>query len=508
MALTLGSLFDGIGGFPLAAELAGIKPVWAAEIDPFCVAVTKKRFPEMEHLGSVTEIDGTKIKPVDIITFGPPCQDLSTAGKRAGLAGERSGLFLEAVRIIYEMRSATNGVYPTFILWENVPGAFSSNQRRDFRTVLEELTKTDIPMPGSGRWATAGVVRGGELCVAWRQLDAQYWGVPQRRKRIYLVGSFGSQSPEEILFKRDCVRGYLTQSGNQREGITGSSEESIGTSDFDEYNCLTDRASAVPLEYHPMDCRINIATDRKCQTLTSRMGTGGGNVPLLLKIRSECEGGGKGALIQENKSATLSCHNDQTLFEPCGWDGGQVSPTLTKQNAGGNQRMPDKGNFTCVLQPFCICSKDSNAMKSNNPQSGVYKAKIARTLDCNGGDPRCNQGGIAVVESYSIADYGVRRLTPLECERLQGYPDYWTTLPKIDKMTDDEVEFYKAVYLTDKKIRGKTAKTPSKAALISWYNKLDNDGNRYRALGNSLAIPCALRVIEGIAKGVKNETDL
>lgn len=253
MALTLGSLFDGIGGFPLAAELAGIKPVWAAEIDPFCVAVTKKRFPEMEHLGSVTEIDGTKIKPVDIITFGSPCQDLSTAGKRAGLAGERSGLFLEAVRIIYEMRSATNGEYPTFILWENVPGAFSSNQRRDFRTVLEELTKTDIPMPGSGRWATAGVVRGGELCVAWRQLDAQYWGVPQRRKRIYLVGSFGSQSPEEILFKRDCVRGYLTQSGNQREGITGSSEESIGTSDFDEYNCLTDRASAVPLEYHPMD---------------------------------------------------------------------------------------------------------------------------------------------------------------------------------------------------------------------------------------------------------------
>lgn len=161
MALTLGSLFDGIGGFPLAAELAGIKPVWAAEIDPFCVAVTKKRFPEIEHLGSVTEIDGTKIKPVDIITFGSPCQDLSTAGKRAGLAGERSGLFLEAVRIIYEMRSATNGKYPTFILWENVPGAFSSNQRRDFRTVLEELTKTDIPMPGSGRWATAGVVRGG-----------------------------------------------------------------------------------------------------------------------------------------------------------------------------------------------------------------------------------------------------------------------------------------------------------------------------------------------------------
>lgn len=504
--LTLGSLFDGIGGFPYAASIVGIEPIWAAEIEPFGIAVTKMRFPNMQHLGSVTEIHGYDIPPVDIISFGSPCQDLSVAGKRAGMKNEghgdeettRSGLFFEAIRIIYEMRSATDGKYPTFIIWENVPGAFSNNQGRDFQSVLSEITKTDVPMPRSGKWCGAGMVRGEAVSVAWRTFDAQFWGVPQRRKRIYLVGSFGSQSPEEILFKRDCVRGYLTQSGNQREGITGSSEESIGTSDFDEYNCLTDRASVVPLEYHPMDCRINIATDRKCQTLTSRMGTGGGNVPLLLKIRSGCEGDGKGALIQENKSATLSCHNDQTLFEPCGWDGGQVSPTLTKQNAGGNQRMPDKGNFTCVLQPFCICSKDSNAMKSNNPQSGVYKAKIARTLDCNGRDPRCNQGGIAVVESYSIADYGVRRLTPLECERLQGYPDNWTQLPKIENMTDDEYDFYLKVYMTDKAIRGKATKVPSQDALIKWYNKLDNDGNRYKALGNSLAIPCALRVMEGI----------
>ena len=127
------------------------------------------------------------------------------------------------------------------------------------------------------------------------------------------------------------------------------------------------------------------------------MGTGGNNVPLVMKIRSGCDGGGKGALIQENKSATLSCNDDQTLFEPCGWDGGQISPTLTKQNAGGNQRMPDKDNFTCVLQPFGICSKDSNAMKSDNPHSGIYEAETARTLEGNGGNPFCNQGGIAVV---------------------------------------------------------------------------------------------------------------
>ena len=445
MALTLGSLFDGIGGFPLAAELAGIKPVWAAEIDPFCVAVTKKRFPEMEHLGSVTEIDGTKIKPVDIITFGSPCQDLSTAGKRAGLAGERSGLFLEAVRIIYEMRSATNGEYPTFILWENVPGAFSSNQRRDFRTVLEELTKTDIPMPGSGRWATAGVVRGGELCVAWRQLDAQYWGVPQRRKRIYLVGSFGSNRAEKILFERDGVRRYLTKNRESWQRATPDVESSVNV-------CCCDAR---------------------------------GN-------------GGKG-----------------------------IAPTMTGDHNG------HISDYTAILT-YNICSLSSTSMKSDNLHSGAYETETARTLDSNGGNPFCNQVGIVVCASdrtsfnqgknacsdFDINDSDInstlvaksssavayssvlRRLTPLECERLQGYPDYWTTLPKIDKMTDDEVEFYKAVYLTDKKIRGKTAKTPSKAALISWYNKLDNDGNRYRALGNSLAIPCALRVIEGIAKGV------
>lgn len=225
--LTLGSLFDGIGGFPFAATIAGIKPIWAAEIDPACVAVTKNRFPDMEHLGSVTDIDGTKITPVDIITFGSPCQDLSVAGKQAGLDGERSGLFKEAIRIIYEMRLATNGKYPTFIIWENVPGAFSSNKGRDFRTVLEEITKTDIPMPTSGKWATAGVVRSVGICAAWRQLDAQYWGVPQRRKRIYLIGSFGSNSAEEILFERDRVRRYLTPSGTARKGFTADTEGSV-----------------------------------------------------------------------------------------------------------------------------------------------------------------------------------------------------------------------------------------------------------------------------------------
>lgn len=199
--LTLGSLFDGIGGFPLAAQRCGIRALWASEIEPNCIAVTKRHFPEMQHLGSITEIDGGKIPPVDIISFGSPCQDLSVAGKQSGLDGERSGLFREAVRIIYEMRRATNGVYPAFIIWENVPGAFGSNKGKDFRTVLEEITKGRISMPDSRKWARAGMVRIGGVDVAWRQLDAQYWGIPQRRKRIFLVADFRGQRSAEILFK-------------------------------------------------------------------------------------------------------------------------------------------------------------------------------------------------------------------------------------------------------------------------------------------------------------------
>lgn len=161
-------------------------------------------------------------------------------------------------------------------------------------------------------------------------------------------------------------------------------------------------SEAMALENHPTDSRVKIAEDSKVQTLTSRMDAGGGNVPLVMKIRSGCEGGGKGALIQENKSATLSCNNDQILFEPCNWDGEQAAPTLTAHNAGGNQRMPDKNHFNCAIEAYGICSKESNAMKFDNPHSGVYKADTSRTIDGNGGNPGCNQGGIAVVESYAI----------------------------------------------------------------------------------------------------------
>lgn len=181
--LTLGSLFDGIAGFPLAAIRHGIKPVWGSEIEPDCLDIAEKHFPDMQQLGNIMEVNGAEIQPVDIISFGSPCQNLSVAGNGKGLAGEASQLFFEAVRIIDEMRCATNGEYPKYAVWENVAGAFSSNKGRDFQKVLEEITKTDIPMPDSGRWAKAGMVGSGGGSTAWREMDAQYWGVPQRRCR-------------------------------------------------------------------------------------------------------------------------------------------------------------------------------------------------------------------------------------------------------------------------------------------------------------------------------------
>ena len=255
MSYKLGSLFDGSGGFPLSGTLCDIEPMWAAEIEPYPIAVTSSRFPNMKHLGDISKVNGADIDPVDIITFGSPCQDLSVAGKRAGLKHEdngddettRSGLFMEAVRIIKEMRKATNGQYPRFAVWENVPGAFSSNNGEDFRIVLQELIKIAEPyalmpeVPQKG-WAYADCFSGDGWSLAYRVFDAQHWGVPQRRRRIYLVADFRGGCAEEILFKREGLRGYFTESRTQRETVTPDVERSVGANDregaigFDGYN--------------------------------------------------------------------------------------------------------------------------------------------------------------------------------------------------------------------------------------------------------------------------------
>ncbi len=514
--ITLGSLFDGIGGFPFAASLVGIRPVWAAEIDPSCVAVTRYHFPDMEHLGSVTEINGSEIPPVDIITFGSPCQDLSVAGNRAGLDGEKSGLFREAVRIIYEMRSATNGKYPAFIVWENVPGAFSSHKGRDFRTVLEEITQTDIPMPASGKWASAGVVRSERICAAWRQLDAQYWGVPQRRKRIYLIGSFGSNRAEEILFERDSVQRYLTPRGTQRKGTEADPEGGAGTADTYIYNAQGNGdGRTAPTMTGDNNGRLN----DYCAVVAQTKG-----FPLAVRERCGCKGGGKGVLVQNDKCNTIATQNNQFIVYSSGF---LDRASVGSGSIGYEEEKAPTLRAGIVPSVFCIQGKSIGRAEKNEQNGSGINENVSFTLntvdrhaavygvDCrnaeineelNGTLQEKPGDGFSLNTNYEFIEWIVRRFTPLECERLQGYPDGWTELPKIKDMSDEEYAFYLKVFSLDKRIRGKARKKlPTKFSLVKWYNRLDCDGNRYRQLGNSLAIPCALRVIGGIAAEMEKE---
>ena len=226
--ITMGSLFSGSGGFELAGQMSGIVPVWASEIEPFPILVTTTHFPDMEHFGDIKKMNGGLIPKVDIITGGSPCQDMSIAGKRIGLDGSRSNLFIEQIRIVKEMRESDKAdgrtgkeIRPRYMVWENVPGAFSSNKGEDFRCVLEKICRvTDaevsIPRPPKGKWRGQGTIMGDGYSVAWRTLDAQYWGVPQRRKRIYLVADFGGGTAPEILFEQDSLRGDTKESSKER----------------------------------------------------------------------------------------------------------------------------------------------------------------------------------------------------------------------------------------------------------------------------------------------------
>lgn len=521
--LTLGSLFDGIGGFPFAGEIAGIKPVWAAEVEPMCAAVTRYRFPDMLHFGDVSKLNGADLPPVDIITFGSPCQDLSVAGLRKGLKhkkngdGEttRSGLFYDAVRIIYEMREATNGRYPTFIVWENVPGAFTSHSGRDFRAVLEQITQTDIPMPASGKWANAGVVRSEGIHAAWRVFDAQYWGVPQRRKRIFLVGSFGSNSAEEILFERDSVRGYLAPSRETRKETAADIGKSTAECDSAQIGVIFDArgngdGNTAPTITGDHNNRVTDYTGVVCTAVgfidkapSGARGIGyemeksptlrAGVIPSTVYAIGNGQANDMGL---HDLVGALNCMHDQQSIVYAASTVGSLCASDAKHI--GNQYVRDN---KLVVQEKCysICSDKSNAMLSDNPYSGIYETDVTRTLDGNGGNSACNQGGTAVVQK--VIEWIVRRLTPRECERLQGYPDDWTVLPKISDMSEADYLFFRDVFCTDRAINGKPVKKPpTKEQIIKWYNKLDKDSPRYRALGNSLAIPCALRVLDGIAE--------
>lgn len=231
--LTLGSLFDGIGGWLLAAQHAGVKPLWRCEIDKFPRAVSEYHFPGVKSYGDIRSVRGNEIAPVDIICAGSPCQNLSLAGNRKGLQGNESSLFYDSIRILREMRDATNGKYPRFFVWENVTGAFSSNHGNDFRAVLSEIGQTKISMPESGRWGGCGMVRVPFCDIAWRTLDAQYWGVPQRRRRIFLVADFATseRSAAEILLVEKRLSGDSQESSSKEQGSsdgTGTGTQGAG----------------------------------------------------------------------------------------------------------------------------------------------------------------------------------------------------------------------------------------------------------------------------------------
>ena len=630
--MTLGSLFDGSGGFPLAGALSGIRPVWAAEVEPYPIAVTRSRFPMMQHLGSVTEVHGDKVQPVDVITFGSPCQDLSVAGKRAGIHdGQRSNLFFEAIRIIKEMRAATNGRYPTFAVWENVPGAFSSNQGEDFRCVLEEFVKIrgggyTVPRPDKGKWKSAGEILGDGYSVAWRQLDAQYWGVPQRRKRIYLVADFAGGRAGEILFERESLRGHPAACGATRQGAAADAPGSAGGSRG--IGCL-----------NPWDAQTirQYAIDGVFPALGSNSGGGQNRAGVCFAQNQRDElrdlGDKTGALAAEQgmhqqNFVALKCLNpwdcqSKRIYQPDG-----VYPTLPAMDCGG-------ANNQAVM--YALDAMSSNSMKSSNPHSGFHEETVAKTLQAGGVDPTCNQGGnsvpgvcypqvartltaeadaspcidrgqnvvcydargngdgtrcptltgdhenrvtdytaVTVYRSPKIGEYAadgtastmaardfksprdlvverspaygvdcrnavldeekthtlqakanggqslnctpsvltsgkpprkyiIRRLTPLECCRLQGFPDGWGVPDHKDRLSGEELAFWQGVRDTCAAISGKPSKKYSEKALTKWYNALHTDSAEYKMWGNGIALPCAAFVLGGVAEALTEE---
>ena len=357
----------------------------------------------MKHLGDISKIDGAKIEPVDIITFGSPCQDLSLAGKRAGInEGTRSGLFMEAVRIIKEMREATNGQYPTFALWENVPGAFSSNHGEDFRLVLEELIKiveppaSVPPVPKRG-WSYADSYVGDGWSLAYRVLDAQYWGVAQRRRRIHACLDLRGQRAGQVLFEREGLRGYFEQGRTPWQNTPAGTQGSAGA---DSQTFVIDNLW------------------------------------------------GKAAYAKP----------------------GAVNPTLRAGALGAVAYDVSRGR----------------------------KATISPTLDTVDPNPNKNQGGLAMVYGYTV-----RRLTPTECARLQGFPDKWGHPLHKNELTDEEFRFWLEVRNTHAAINGRAVKDYTRESVLKWYNKLHTDSAEYKMWGNGIALPTALYCMQGMAEALR-----
>lgn len=597
---TLGSLFDGSGGFPLAGALSGITPLWASEIEPYPIAVTTSRFPQMKHLGNVTEVDGGEIPPVDIITFGSPCQDMSIAGNRAGMKHEgkgddtttRSGLFYEAIRIIREMREATNGEYPTFAIWENVPGAFSSNKGEDFRCVLQEFVhvcdeKLSVPRPANGRWDPAGEIVGDGYSIAWRQLDAQYWGVPQRRKRIYLVADFAGERAGKILFEREGLRGHPAPSGETRQTITtdvaGSTGRSGGVKCLNPWDCQSKRVYEPDGVYPTLPAMgdggannqavmyaLDYVSSNSMKSSNPHSGFHEETVAKTLQaggVDPTCNQGGnvivepvyalQGNAIDRAETAGCNgkgwrenvCYTLNTIDRPaiC-FKGGQgaksrslgesetVTPTLNSE-AGGNSvpsvcypqvartLTAEADASPCIDRGQNVVCYDArgNGDGTHCPTlTGDHENRVTDyTALCIGhGEPNsitmANQANTltcahdqqaVLISGKPPRKYIVRRLTPLECCRLQRFPDGWGAPDYKENMTDEELAFWQKVRDTHAAVNGKPTKAYTAAAMVKWYNSLHTDSAEYKMWGNGIALPCAAFVLEGIATMLSEEEE-
>ena len=422
----------------------------------------------MKHIGNIGEIDGASVPVVDVIIGGSPCQDLSVAGKGAGLAGERSGLFMDQIRIVREMRyaDAASGrsnhlVRPRYMVWENVPGAFSSNRGEDFRAVLEETARIAepgavIPRPTDGKWRNAGCIMGNGWSIAWRVLDAQFWGVPQRRRRISLIADFGGHSAPEILFERKGLQGDTQAGGETREETAGGSGIGAGKADRS--------GSTFGFNARAGSKAGEIAFGNEAST-TLKAGQDTYVLENVYGFNSQNSSTAAGVDFEAEKTPVMRRSVQIAVYDArCNRDE-QTCPTITGDH---QNHVTDNWDRHAV----CMATGQTNA---------EIMTELSPALNCNHEQP------------IILRPLSVRRLTPLECERLQGYPDGWTTLPKLTDMTDKEYAFFSWVWRIGKSMKsGKPMEkinSPKKAGLIKWHNKLGSDGARYKALGNSIAIP-------------------
>ena len=495
----------------------------------------------MKHLGNISNINGAEIDPVDLITFGSPCQDLSVAGKRAGLKhtanGDdettRSGLFMEAVRIIKEMREATNGKYPRFALWENVPGAFSSNKGEDFRIVCEELIKIvekDAVMPEVPKtgWPYADCYSGDGWSLAYRTFDTQYWpGTPQRRRRIHLVADFSGECAKEILFEREGLRRDYASGKPPWERTTADAENSAGTADSKCYGISSYDSNAMK----SANLHSGIYEADTSRTLDLNGGNPACNQGGIAIVERVGIDGYNGDVTGNNTDYTSVLVEQQVYSKSSRAKNADDATTWKDSKVANTLNTFDQGEVRTnelVIEPvYCVQGNGIDRSDTAGCNGKGWKEDTGYTLNtvdrpavayatdvgffnsCEDQSPALLARGYKdphlVTYPQEEVRYTVRRLTPTECARLQGFADDWGHIYPKNALSDDEHAFWLDVRNTHASINGKKTKEYTKSQMLTWYNKLHSDSAEYKMWGNGIALPPALYCMQGIADVLKRE---